>query len=491
MVELIEYITKMKSIKKTIVALVKIKGRHLLALMVLLAMPVFSGCTSQSQSYSVNLEIWGIFDESAIYSDVIVKYKDLNPYIKEIKYRKFSQETYKQELLDALASGQGPDIFLINNSWLPSFKNKLEPASQPLFNDQDMKANFPDVVSFDFMDEGKIYATPLSVDSLQLYYNKDIFNAAGIVAPPKTWQEFSNYVQKLTIVDSVGNILRSGGAIGTAQNISQSADLLSLLLLQNGAELPTKNGVMTRLDQGEIGQDGNVVQAGEQALGYYTQFAKVSMSSNIANPLYSWNSRQRNSMDAFAGGSVAMMVNYSWQGANIKSKNPKLNFAVAPVPQVNLDKPLTVANYWGYAVAKNKINSSADVLVANEVRTHEAWQFLRFLTLKNSGVVTLYNAITKKSKDFPISYDPALEYLKKTQQPAARRDIIESQKIDTTLGVFATGNLIARSWYQIDPDNAEKIFADAIDSVGSGGTSLRQSISLMTNRLNYLMQAKK
>jgi hypothetical protein len=73
------------------------------------------------------------------------------------------------------------------------------------------------------------------------------------------------------------------------------------------------------------------------------------------NPFYTWNSKQPNSVDAFAGGTTAMMFNYSWQNAEIKSKNPKLNYAIAPVPQIYPASPATVANYWGYAVSLNKI----------------------------------------------------------------------------------------------------------------------------------------
>ncbi|NTV41526.1 MAG: extracellular solute-binding protein, partial [Candidatus Moranbacteria bacterium] len=299
-------------------------------------------------------------------------------------------------------------------------------------------------------------------------------------------------------IDSNGNIVRSGIAMGTSQNVSRFSDILSLLMLQNGVELPNKKGVASKIDQGISGPDGNTIQAGEQALGYYTQFAKISTGSNISNPLYCWNNRQNNSIDAFASGNVAMILGYSWQGKNIASKNPKLNFGVASVPQVNSNNPVTIANYWGYAVSKNKLvansnqqqNASSIAPVPNEIRTHEAWQFLKFLTLKNTGKITLVNAITKGSKDFSVNYDPALEYLKKTQQPAARRDIIDLQKSDIFLGVFATGNLIAKSWYQINPDGIEKIFADGIDSFVKGEISLHQALLLMNNRINTLIQTR-
>ena len=479
----------MEKIKK----IFKNKGKIALALLMIAAIPLLSGCgTSTSSGYVVNLEIWGPFDDSLVYSEIINQYKQVNPYAGEIKYRKFSQDTYKQELIDALASGQGPDIFLISNGWFPSFQNKLEPAPTPLMSEQDMKSNFPDVVSGDFMDEGKVYATPLSVDSVQLYYNKDMFNAAGIATPPKNWFEFQSAVQKLTRLNMNGGFDVSGAAIGTGNNINRASDLLSLLMLQNGVDLPMKKGAVVKIDEGVVGSDGNVTQAGESALGFYTQFARLNTASNTRNPFYTWNSRNHNSIDAFSEGTVAMMFNYSWKMAEIESKNPKLNFAVASVPQAKRDRPVTYANYWGYAVARNKVTPSTSVggqpmavPVTNEMRTHEAWQFLRFLTLKNSGTITLYNAITKNSKEFPVNFDPAADYLKKTQQPAARRDIIESQKTDSNLGPFAAGNLIAKHWYQPDPDAIDKIFVDMIESVNRGDVSLHDALVLARNRISY------
>jgi ABC-type glycerol-3-phosphate transport system substrate-binding protein len=475
---------------------IKSKSRIFIVLFAVAIIPFFSGCgTATTGGYSVKLEIWGTMDDSSDYAAILEEYKKINPYVTEIKYRKFAQETYRQELLDALASGNGPDIFMIGNGWLPSFGNKLEPAPAPLMSEQDVKNNFPDVVAGDFMDGGYVYAAPLTIDSMQLYYNRDMFNAAGITSPPKTWLEFQTDVQKLTKLDANGNFSLSGGAIGTGININRSSDLLSLLMMQNGAVFPTAKGTLAKFDEGIIGPDGSVIQAGQQALGFYTQFAKLSTAANTANPFYAWNNRQHYSVDAFAEGSVAMMFNYSWQLDVIKQKNPKLNFSVVPVPQINADKPVGFANYWGYGVARNKVAPATSVggqlvaPVSNAVRTHEAWQFLRFLTLKNSGTVTLYNAVTKNSKPFAVNFDPAADYLKKTNQPAARRDLIENQKTDINLGVFAAGNIIAKHWYQADPEAIDKIFIDMIESVDRGDVGLREALTLAKNKINYLSGA--
>ncbi|HAV11627.1 MAG TPA: hypothetical protein DCX32_03745 [Candidatus Moranbacteria bacterium] len=464
----------------------KNKIKILLSVALLLPVFFFSGCTSKNTGYLVNLEIWGLFDDSKAYEEIITEYKKINPYVGEIKYRKFTPETYKRDLIDAMASGQGPDIFLIQNTWTPSFGTKIEPAPENILRDSDIRSGFVDVVFNDFVNQEKVYGVPLSVDSLALYYNRDMFNAAGITSPPKTWEEFNEAVRKLTKLDSQGEIVQAGAALGTALNINRSTDILNLLMLQNGVQMTNSQNTKATINVGVVGSDGNVVKSGENSLGYYAQFA------NVRSPFYTWNNKQHNSIDAFSEGGVAMMLNYSWQREAIMNKNGKLNFGIAPVPQFNETKPINYANYWGYAVAKNKnstvIVEGQTIQVPNQARVHEAWQFLKFLTMKNNGVFKLTNIKSGTSKDFPVAIDPAIVYLKETEKPAARRDIIELQKNDSIISPYAYGNLIAKSWFQADPDGVEKVLAEAIESLNRGNTSLYDALSTATNRIDDLMR---
>lgn len=452
----------------------------------LFAILLFSGCGKQNTGYSVSLEVWGLFDDSSVYEEIINEYKKINPYVGEIKYRKFTQEGYRRELIEAMASGQGPDIFMIQNNWVPSFASRIEPAPDVVLSETDVRNNFVDTVFNDFVNQKKVYGLPLSVDSLALYYNRDMFNAVGITSPPKTWDEFNEAVKRLTKLDLKGEIVQAGAAIGTAYNINRSTDVLGLLMFQNGVQMISEQGNKASLNIGVINSDGNVVKAGENALGYYAQF------SNVNSPFYTWNSKLHYSVDAFSENGVAMMLNYSWHRPTIISKNSKLNFGIAPVPQIDSLNPVNYANYWGYSVAKNK-NSKMTVNgqvvdVPNEIRTHEAWQFLKFLTVKNNGTFKLINGRTGNSKDFMTNIDPAIVYLKATEKPAARRDIIELQKNDPVIGAYAYGNLIAKSWYQVDPDGIEKILAEMIDSLNRNNASLYDALTIATNRINEIMK---
>ncbi len=469
----------------------KLKIKTIISFIILSSLFLLSGCLKEKPpGYKINLEMWGIFDSSDAYGNFFNKYREINPFVGDIKYRKLDVDNYRKDLIDALASGQGPDIFFIRNSWLPSFRDKIEPAPDWILGEQEFRRDFVDVAADDFLDEGKIYAVPLNVDCLALYYNKDLFNAEGITTPPSTWEELQEDVKRLTKIDQFGNITQQGIALGTAYNINRSTDILTLLMLQKGTQMTDKDRTEATFNESAAINTG-FIQPGEEAVDFYAQFARSS------SPLYSWNPRMHYSVDAFSEGTAAMMINYSWHYSTIKSKNSKLNFAVAPVPQFSGSQPINYANYWGLAVAKNKIiSSSVDsetggsemTVPDNKVRIQEAWELIKFLTMKNNGKVTLFNGISGTSKEFPIDIDPAVEYLKNTGKPAARRDIIEQQKSDPILGPFAYGNLIVRNWYQVDPETTEAIFAEAINSVNNGLMTPRDALELAANRVSQLMR---
>lgn len=447
---------------------------------------LLSGCSfkaSAPEKYQVQLEVWGVFDDSDAYQDLFSEYQKLNPYVTQINYRKLSIDTYKEDLLNALAAGKGPDIFMIRNAWRGSFEDKVVPAPDNILTEKQYQEAFADVVGADFVKEGKIYGVPLSADSLALYYNKDLLNAAGISRPPATWEELQDDVQKLSQIDALGNINQSAVALGTAYNINRSTDILTVLMLQMDSSL----------GKSETGRLEITDEQSRQALEFYTQF------SNIGSSLYSWNPRLHYSIDAFYEGTLGMMVNYSWQIAALKQKNAKLNFGVAPLPQFEGKSPVNFANYWGFAVAKNKPTEAvlgqapangapqADPAKQNFLRIHESWQLLNYLALPHpSNSITLQNGITGTGAVFALTADPTKKYLEKTGKPAARRDLIEAQQGDIWMAPFALGNLIAKNPYPGNPEGIEAIFAEMINVVNTGEKTLHDALSTAAQRINVL-----
>lgn len=444
-------------------------------LLIIAAVLFFSGSLLKPtpQKYSVDLEVWGLFDDTDAFADMFSNYKKIAPNIRQINYRKLTVDTYKSELLEALASGQGPDIFIIHNTWLPSFQDKLIAAPATILNEQKFRSDFVDVAADDFLANGEVYAVPLSIDSLALYYNKDIFNNAGIAVPPTNWDSFRSNVKLLTRVDNFGGISRSGAALGTAYNINRPTDILSMLMLQQESKMSERD----RMSFGDAG--------GKSALAFYTEFAKAN------SQFYSWNPQMHNSLDAFSEGNLAMMFNYSWQIEAIKKKSPKLNFTVAPIPQIPGKSRINYANYWGYGVSKNKVikvdaavaQSKSILPTTNEVRVAEAWKLLKFMTAK-AGVA---DYVVNGKQLLDPKYDGAMDYMAKTNKPVARRDLIDLQRADPVMGVFATQNLFAKSWRQKNPELIEGMMMEMIRHVNSGEQTIDDAIRNAETQINQAL----
>src|ERR1043165_9907089 len=77
----------------------------------------------------ITLTYWSVFNTSDDVSPIIEAYKKKAPNV-TIDYKKLDITEYQQELIDALATNRGPDIFSVHNTWMPQFQNKLEPIPE-------------------------------------------------------------------------------------------------------------------------------------------------------------------------------------------------------------------------------------------------------------------------------------------------------------------------------------------------------------------------
>lgn len=400
------------------------------------------------QGQQIQLTWWKPFDDPRIVQPLIEEFQKANPNIR-INYVQKDIETYEDELIDALASGQGPDIFSIHNDWLPKHKGKITPAGQNFWSLREFKENFVEVASFDLVSEDKIYAAPLAIDILALYYNKDMLASSGIARPPATWEELVRAVSKLVRQDKQGNFERQAVALGTVDNINRATDILSLLMLQNGTIFYSPGQSYANLGQTVRDPTGNVFNPAAVALEFYTQFA------NPAKVTYTWNNRSNYSIDAFAGGQVAMIFSYSYLRETLASKGPFLNYAISAVPQIELLKnKVNFANYWAETVSKQSKEADA------------AWQFLKFITSKE--VLPKYTETQKRA--------------------SSRIDVLEKQISDPEIGVFAENALSAKSFYKPQSDALESIFAQMINDVVLRNISAESAVAAANQKINLLLR---
>ncbi|MFH1967586.1 MAG: extracellular solute-binding protein [Patescibacteria group bacterium] len=288
------------------------------------------------------LEYWGLWETEDGMSSILADFERENPGIK-VTYTKQSNRDYRERLQTALASGNGPDLFRFHASWSPMLQTELAPMPSSVFSATQFKETFYPVASAQLTMNGQIYGVPLMYDGLVLYYNREIFETAG-VEPPATWAELRTLAKKLTVKSSDG-IERGGLAIGNASNVDHFSDILAVLMLQNGADLSNPNSPETR-----------------DALLFYTNFIK---SDGV------WSEQLPTSTVAFARGEVAMMFAPSWRAFEIQSINPELDFATTTLPQLSKTR-IAWANYWVEGVSSVSKHQS------------QAWKLLKYLSSDNS-----------------------------------------------------------------------------------------------------------
>lgn len=417
---------------------------------------LFSFCQDETKTKE-ELTIWSVFDDSDVFTPLI---NDFNKTYKNIKinYYKKPVETYENDLINALAAGRGPDIFAIHNTWLPKHIDKLAPMPENLMTVSQFRDAFVDVAIKDFVSSPpgagssaeRIYAVPLYVDTLALYWNRDIFNSVNIAQPPQDWKEFGDDVQKLVKKDESNNITQAGVAFGTAKNINLATDILGLLMLQTGAKMVSDEKDEATFDQ-SVSAQGQRFQPGENSLQFYTDFA------NPIKKVYTWNDKMDYSIDAFVEGRAAMMLNYAYHMSTIRAKEPHLRFAVAAAPQPeNAQLIVNYANYWGLGVSDS---STAQ-------KQKFAWIFNNWFTQQTQ----------------------AQKYAEAAKRPVARRDLVAWQQDDLDLGVFAKQSLSARSWYEADSPAIETIFSEMISSVVSGRSLIAGAVIQAAKQVTLLMQ---
>jgi len=174
-----------------------------LVFILIVAIIVGCGCKTEdengkfSSKDKINLTYWRLFDDRETIQPIIDEYQKKNKSV-TITYKKFSYEDYERQAIDELAAGKGPDIWMIQNDWLPRHKDKLTPMPEEMMNTETYRTTFVDVATDDFVDDNRIYGIPLTVDSLALFWNKDLFNKAGISQPPATWDDLIKDVSRLT-----------------------------------------------------------------------------------------------------------------------------------------------------------------------------------------------------------------------------------------------------------------------------------------------------
>lgn len=246
--------------------------------------------------------------------EILDEFEAQNP---DIKVEMLGGVQYGQKLLSQILSGKAPEVLQVAYGEVKALS--AEGAFIDLSDDfASYEENYyPEIWGLASSD-GKLYGVPWLGHTIQLVYNKTLFEEAGIAAPPATWEELYETAKALT-VDKDGDGTPDQFGIGLSGK--QGPDLtwmFGMFAAQAGAKLVKEEGgkYTVALNSPE----------GIRALEFYTKLLRET------SPPDSLNKDGGGVMADFRNQVVAMELQGPWGVPDVwKAGNP-FEVGVAEVP---------------------------------------------------------------------------------------------------------------------------------------------------------------
>ncbi|HEY2555606.1 MAG TPA: extracellular solute-binding protein, partial [Diaminobutyricibacter sp.] len=266
---------------------------------------------------------------------------------------------WQQIIKDFEAKNAGIKVNLDVQSWTAIndvIKTKIQAGKQPDILNIDSFAGFAadkllypakDIVSAKTLDDfqpsfvknasidGTQWGLPFIASARALFYNKDIFQKAGITAPPKTWADLEADAAKIKTAGSIGY----GMPLGSEEAQAESA------IWFYGAGGGYGDSKTLTIDSPE-----NVTGATEMQKLINAGVTEPNAGSTDRTPL----------LNVFIQGKIGMQVGLPPTVGQIKDKNAGLNYGIAPIPTKD-GSPFTLGVADHLMAFKNKTDKTESI----------------------------------------------------------------------------------------------------------------------------------
>lgn len=285
----------------------------------------------------VTLTFWNGFtgpDRPAV-EEITKRFNDSNPN-SQVQMDIQPWDTLLQKLLTTMSSGQGPDVIGVSFGNMPRYAESgyildLSPYMEA-GTDLD-PANWPPALVELLKYDDKFYAAPMNYATLLMYYNKDMFKAAGLdpEKPPTNWDEWIDALKKLSQPDKG----QYGIAIGEFQTIPN----WPIFIWANG---------------------GDVIRDGKSALTDPKTVEALKTWSDLVkeNKISPTGLTGAEADKLFETQKAAMGITGPWMTSGFTKAG--LNYGVAPIPE-GPGGPVTLADTVVMMV--NKATKSPDAAI--------------------------------------------------------------------------------------------------------------------------------
>ncbi len=383
--------------------------------------------------------VWGMIPADE-FEEGLEALKRSDPMFENVSYVAKDPLSYEDELIEALATGMGPDVFMITQEWVLRHKNKIFIVPYTSVSEDSFRNAFVEAGEV-FLSEEGVLAVPFAVDPMVMYWNRDIVTAAGFPQPPRYWDELFAFTEKVTKRTNDLRITRSAVALGEFFNVTHAKEILAALFLQIGNPIIEGNAAASEKGtKTTLNEDPDA----ESVLRFYTEF------SNPSKTVYTWNRSLPSSRDAFLRGDLALYFGFASEREALFDENPNLNFGVVSLPQIRDNpRPTTFGNVFAFAVARTSKNVSGS-----------------FLSIWNLATGENGAALASGAK-----------------LPPGTRSNLASKPTDAFTPTFFDGALLARTWLDPSATKTDALFGDMINSITTGKSTIDSAISTLAESL--------
>jgi multiple sugar transport system substrate-binding protein len=237
---------------------------------------------------------------------------------------------YPTKMRANIASNTVPDVFYLQPAMSNEYISggKLLNLSPYMARDGVKASDYYSALLNPFVcTSGQVYGLPKDWSSLGVFYNKQMFQAAGLPFPSAnwTWSDFQHDAQVLT---------KNPGTPNGVYGVVLSADLSrwGAFLLEDGGSVLNKDGTQAAFNN----------SVGVDALNFYDSFFKNNTGALPTTVGAGWNG------EAFGKQRAAMVIEGSWLIPYLSSTYPNVQYGIAPIPIAPNGKraDLTFTNAW-------------------------------------------------------------------------------------------------------------------------------------------------
>jgi multiple sugar transport system substrate-binding protein len=273
-----------------------------------------------------------------IFEAMAEEFEKNNPDI-EVQIEVVNWDNLEQKLTTDVAGGTAPDISIIGTRWLAGYVKEgiAEPLDQ--FMTPEFKAKFIETFMSPSVFDGEVYGLPVAASARAMYYNKAMFEQAGIAGPPATWDALKEAAAKIS---ALGDDTYGFGIQG--KEIETDAYWYYALWTHGGELLAD-------------GKSEIASEAGVNAANLY----KSMIDEGLTQPGVTGYSRE-GLQDLFKQGRLGILLTGPWLRGQMAAEAPDVDYGIAPIPE-------------GTTKATYGVTDSIILFSSSQVKD-DAWKFL-------------------------------------------------------------------------------------------------------------------